>query len=129
LGQVSVLALARKHPLEVAAVLLLGLGGLIDPFPLWLLGALAALVSRLWDARDKSAALVLPVVLALIGAIVIAGLTARPATLAGFAHAVRVDGWDLMRGGAVFGAAYLAWRLRRGRRTRREPPWRRTPPK
>jgi hypothetical protein len=123
--QVSVLALVRKHPLETAAILLLGLGGLIDPFPLWLLGALAALASRLWDVRDKSAALGLPVLLALIGGIVVAGLTARSGTVAGFAHAVRVDGWDLMRAGAVCGAAYLAWRVRRGRRPRREPPWRR----
>src|SRR5487761_395212 len=128
-GQVSVLALIRKHPLETAAVLLLGLGGLIDPFPLWLLGALAAVVARGWDARDKSAALVLPVVFALIGGIVVAGLTARSGSLAGFAHTVRIDGGDLMRAGAVFGAAYLAWRVRQGRRPRREPPWRRTPQK
>ena len=31
-------ALARKHPLEAVAVVLLGLGGLILPFPFWLIG-------------------------------------------------------------------------------------------
>jgi len=44
--------LARQHPLECAAVILLGLGGLIYP-PVWLLGALAALPSRLWDVKTS----------------------------------------------------------------------------
>ena len=123
----GVLALLRRQPLECAAVLLLGVGGLIDPFPLWLLGALAVLVSRLWDARDKLTAVVLPVAVALIGAIVMAGLTARSGSLSGYAHAVRVDGRGLIRAGAVLGAAYLAWRVRRGRRPQREPPWHRSP--
>ena len=121
------LALARRHPLETAAVLLLGVGGLIDPFPLWLIGAAAVLISRLWDARDKWAALAVPVGFALVGALAIAGLTARSGSLAGYASTVRIDGWDLIRAGSVAGAAYLAWRVRQGRRPRREPPWRRPP--
>jgi hypothetical protein len=119
--------LARKHPLEVVAVLLLGVGGLIYPFPLWLLGAVAVIASRLWDARDKWAALVVPVAFALVGAIAIAGLTARSGSLAGYARTVRIDGWDLIRAGSVAAAAYLAWRIPKGRRPRREPPWRRPP--
>ena len=123
----GVLTLARRHPLETVAVLLLGVGGLIDPFPLWLLGAAAVLISRLWDARDKWAALAVPVGFALVGAIAIAGITARSGSLAGYASTVRIDGWDLIRAGSVAGAAYLAWRVRQGRRPRREPPWRRPP--
>ncbi len=53
-------ALARKHPLEAVAVILLGLGGLILPFPFWLIGGLVALRSRRWDARDKWIALAGP---------------------------------------------------------------------
>ena len=58
-------ALARKHPLEAVAVVLLGVGGLILPFPFWLIGGLVALKSRRWDARDKWAALAGPPLIAL----------------------------------------------------------------
>ena len=53
-------ALARKHPLETVCVLLIGVGGLIFPFPLWLIGGLVALRSRRWDTRDKRLALLGP---------------------------------------------------------------------
>ena len=53
-------ALARKHPLEAVSVILLGVGGLILPFPFWLIGGLVALRSRRWDARDKWIALAGP---------------------------------------------------------------------
>lgn len=123
----SVLALVRSHPLETAAVLLLGVGGLIYPFPLWLIGAVAVIASRGWDTRDKWAALAVPVAFALVAAIAIAGLFARSGSLAGYVATVRIDGWDLIRAGSLVAAAYLVWRLRRGRRPRREPPWRRPP--
>jgi hypothetical protein len=123
----SVLALVRRHPLETVAVLLLGVGGLIYPFPLWLIGAVAVIASRGWDTRDKWAALAVPVAFALVAAIAIAGLFARSGSLAGYFATVRIDGWDLIRAGSLVAAAYLAWRLRRGRRPRREPPWRRPP--
>ncbi len=109
-------------------MVLLGAGGLIYPFPLWLLGAVAMIASRLWDARDKWAALGIQVAFALIAAIAIAGLTARSGSLAGYASTVRIDGWDLIRAGSLAAAGYLAWRVRQGRRPRPEPPWRRRPP-
>jgi hypothetical protein len=123
----DVLALVRRHPLETAAVLLLGVGGLIYPFPLWLIGAVAVIASRGWDARDKWAALAVPMAFTLVAAIAIAGVFARSGTLAGYVSTVRIDGWDMVRAGSLVAAAYLAWRLRRGRRPRREPPWRRPP--
>jgi len=125
----SVLALVRGHPLETAAVALLGVGGLMYPFPLWLIGAAAVVASRLWDTRDKWSALAVPVAFALLGAIAVAGLTARPG-LAGYARTVRIDGWDLIRDGVLAAAGYLAWRVRQGPRPPRpprEPPWRRPP--
>jgi hypothetical protein len=123
----AVFALMRRHPLEVAAILLIGVGVLVYPFPLWLFGALTVLVSRLWDARDKLAALTVPVAVAMFGAVLMAGLTSRSGTLSGYAHAVRIDGWDLIRTGALLSAVYLAWRMRQGRRPHREPPWHRAP--
>jgi hypothetical protein len=123
----SVLTLIRKHPLETVAVLLLAAGGLVYPFPLWLIAVLALIASRGWDARDKWAAVAIPAAFTLIAAIVIAGLFARSGSLAGYVSTLRIDGWDMIRAGSVVAAAYLVWRLRRGRRPRREPPWRRPP--
>jgi hypothetical protein len=123
----SVLALVRRHPLETVAVVLLGVGGLVYPFPLWLIAVAAVIASRGWDARDKWAAVAIPVAFTLIAAIAIAGLFARSGSLSGYLSTVRIDGWDLIRAGSVVAAAYLVWRLRRGRRPPREPPWRRPP--
>jgi hypothetical protein len=123
----GVLALVRRHPLETVAVLLLGVGGLVYPFPLWIIAMAAVIASRGWDARDKWAAVAIPVAFTLIAAIAIAGLFARSGSLAGYLSTVRIDGWDLIRAGSVVAAAYLVWRLRRGRRPPREPPWRRPP--
>ena len=78
---------------------------LVYPFPLWLLGAVAIIASRLWDARDKWAALGIQVAFTLIAAIAIAGLTARSGSLAGYARTVRIDGWDLIRAGSLVAAA------------------------
>ncbi|MGH3159875.1 MAG: hypothetical protein ACRDNF_25325 [Streptosporangiaceae bacterium] len=117
--------LVRRHPLECAAVGILGVGGLIDPFPLWVLGALVVLLSRLWDTRDKLAAVAVPMAVALLGAITLAGLNARSLSL--YAHGVHTDGWDIIRIGAVLGAAYLAWRVHQGPRPRRGPPWQHFP--
>jgi hypothetical protein len=121
------LALARAHPLEACAVLLLVAGGLAYPFPLWFAGALAVSLSRFWDARDKWVSLAVPAALALIGGFVIASLGSQHGGLAGYLDAARAAGWDLLRAGALLGAAYLARRVSRGRRARREPPWRRIP--
>jgi hypothetical protein len=122
----NVLALIRKHPLEAVAVLLVAVGGLVYPFPLWLIAGVALIASRGWDARDKWAAIAIPMAFTLIAAIAIAGLFARSG-LAGYFSTLRIDGWDLIRVGSVASAAYLVWRLRRGRRPPREPPWRRPP--
>jgi hypothetical protein len=124
----GLLAVVRKHPLECVAILLIGLGGLIDPWPLWPVGALAMLASPLWGVWDKLAAVAIPLGFALIGAITLAGFSAHPPGLSGYAHEVHVEGWSLMRAGAVLGAAYLARRMQRGSRPRREPPWQRVPP-
>jgi hypothetical protein len=121
------LALARAHPLEACAVLLLVAGGLAYPFPLWFAGAAAVLFSRFWDARDKWVSLALPAALALVGGFVIASLSSEHGGLAGYLDAARAAGWDLLRAAALLAAAYLARRVSRGRRARREPPWRRIP--
>jgi hypothetical protein len=123
----AIVTLARRHPLEVAAILLIAAGVLVYPFPLWLFGVVIILVSRLWDVRDKVAVLAVPIVVMFVGGALLAGLTAKSGTLAGFAHAVRIDGWNLIRLGVLLSAIYLGWRVRQGRRPRRVPSWYRTP--
>jgi hypothetical protein len=122
-----ILTLARRHPMEVAAVLLTAAGALVYPFPLWLFGVVIILASRLWDVRDKLAVLAVPVAVLFLGGALLAGLTAKAGSLAGFAHTVRIDGWNLIRIGVLLSAVYLGWRVRQGRRPRRVPSWYRTP--
>jgi hypothetical protein len=118
--------LVRQYPLESAAVVLLAAGGLIYPFPLWVFGVLAVLISRHWDRRAKLIALAVPVITALFGGVVVAGLSAKSGSLAGYADALGSDGWGLLRLGVIIGAVYLGWRLHQGPRPQREPPWRRS---
>jgi len=114
--------LARQHPLEATAIVLLGLGGLIFP-PVWLVGAVVALLSRLWDIKDKWIGLAVPAIVTIVGS---AGLAmgARHLSAGDYVHAALMIGGYLIRAGAVIGAAYLAWRVHRGQRAA-APPWRR----
>jgi len=113
----------RRRPLEASAVLLLGLGGAIYP-PVWLLGAVAALPSRLWDGRDKWLGLALPLLLTIIAAAL--GVTVGGHMSVG--HGVH-EGWVFgvagSRVAAVLGASYLCWRTVHGRRPPSVPPWNR----
>jgi hypothetical protein len=117
-------ALARKHPLEAVAVVLLGLGGLILPFPFWLIGGLVALRSRRWDARDKWVALAGPPLVAFV-VVLIRAVTSQANFFAAFYHAFGNDVLVSLRVGSVLCAGYLIWRLRRGPRLRTLPPWQR----
>ncbi len=117
--------LSRRHPLEAAAIFLLGVGGLILPFPFWLLGGVLAVFSRFWQPRDKWIALAGPILIVLAGTVVtalIVGGQGNPVMI--YSHALRLDIGYLLRVGSVLCAGYLAWQVRRGRRIRL-PPWRR----
>jgi hypothetical protein len=111
----------RKHPIESLAAVLLGIGGAAFP-PVWLLGAAMALVSHLWDGRDKWIGLALPVIGTLLGTVAGVCLTASGS----LGHDVH-NGWVfadvLSRIAAVIGATYLGWRGVRGRRPPAVPPW------
>jgi hypothetical protein len=117
-------ALARKHPLEAVSVVLLGLGGLILPFPFWLIGGLVALRSRRWDARDKWMALAGPPLFTFAVLLIRAG-TSQGSFFSAFYQASRHDVGLSIRAGCVLCAGYLIWRLRRGPRLRTLPPWQR----
>jgi len=113
----------RRHPVEVTALLLLGPVGFVFP-PLWLIGALIALASKLWHPLDKWAGLATPVLLTVIAFVL--GFIYGGTTHLG--HDVH-DGWavavTVSRFSALLSAGYLAWRARRGRRPAPLPPWKR----
>ena len=117
-------ALARKNPLEAVSVILLGVGGLILPFPFWLIGGLVALRSRRWDARDKWIALAGPPLVTFAVLLIRAG-TSPGNFFSAFYHASQHDVGLSIRAGCVLCAGYLVWRLRRGPRMRSLPPWQR----
>jgi hypothetical protein len=116
--------LARRYPLESAAVVLLGVGGLFYPFPCWLLGGLLAAFSRIWNARDKWIAITGPPAIAVVGMLVTAMLM-RGSMIGNIPHAFHLDFGYLLRLGSLLCGIYLTLQARRGPQ-RRLPPWQRT---
>jgi hypothetical protein len=113
---------ARRRPLEAAAVVLLGLGGLIFP-PVWLIGAAIALMSRVWDIRDKWVGLALPLFLVIAGMGADVSLSNSQPSLGAYIKEAWIFGGHISRIVALLGAVYLAWRAERGRRPPPVPPW------
>jgi hypothetical protein len=117
--------LARENVLEAVAILLLGLGGLILPFPFWPIGAIVALFSRLWDIKDKSLAITGPLLVTLaLSAIAAPFVGGSGNVIVVYFHAIAVSFGLLVRVGSVITAAYLAWRVSKGPRVK-TPPWKR----
>ena len=121
----ATLAQARRRPLEATAIVLMGLGGLIFP-PVWLLGAALTLFSKHWDFRDRWVGLAGPVVLVIAGTGISLVHGGSHDSIGPYLHEAWMSAVYLSRLGAVLGAAYLTWRLRRGRREPPVPPWNRT---
>lgn len=114
---------ARDRKLEAVAVLLLGVGGAVFP-PVWLLGALLALVSqRTWDIPDKLTGLVLPVFLVVLGTVLVLLVGHSHSHLEPYLYEAWLAAGRLSRVFAAGGAYYLLWRMLRGRRPPRRPPW------
>jgi hypothetical protein len=96
--------LFRHRPVEVGAIALIGAGGLLLPIPLWIFGAVAAVLSRVWTAREKTIALVVAPFVLLAAAAASDGLGAFRGLSAG-------DVPPLLRLAGPVGAGYLGWRL------------------
>jgi hypothetical protein len=119
---VAVAARARRHPLEATAVVLLGLGGLIFP-PVWLMGALVALASKVWDIRDKWIGLAVPIFIVIAATVADVSLGGGRSSLPEYFKEAWLFGGHICRIVALLGAVYLAWRAERGRRPPAVPPW------
>ncbi|MGO8962083.1 MAG: hypothetical protein ACLQFR_32620 [Streptosporangiaceae bacterium] len=112
----------RDKTLESVATILLGVGGVIFP-PIWLLGAMVALASRVWDGRDKLLGLAVPVLLTIVGTAAGVILAGSQSSLGHDVHVGWVSANIASRAAAALGATYLAWRSVRGRRPAAAPPW------
>jgi hypothetical protein len=115
---------ARQNPIEALAVVLLGLGGAAYP-PVWLLGAIVALASRVWDGLDKWIGLAGPVILLIIGTGAGIALGGSYTSAGSYMHETWIYLDVLSRVAAVLGTGYLVWRLVHGRRRPPQPPWNR----
>jgi hypothetical protein len=112
------IAVVRAFARETLAVLLLGLGGLLLPIPLWPIGAAIGMTSRVWRAVDKFTGIAGPLIITVGGVGVIGALNKNPSIpvdLHAYVAAARADGPLLMRAGAAAGAAFLSARLPRAR--------------
>ena len=120
--------LARANLLESLVIVLIGLGGLLFPVlpPIWVLGSLLALLpSGIWDARDKFAALLGPIVItAAISVLIALGDRVPGNFVVIYVHAFGAGAGYLLRFGCLVTAGYLAWRVYQGPRVK-IPPWRR----
>jgi hypothetical protein len=112
---------ARERKLEAVAVMLLGVGGALYP-PVWLLGALLSLASRTWDRRDKLIGLAVPVFLVVLGTVLVL-LVGGSRPMTSYPYEAWLAAGRLSRALAAGGACYLLWRMQRGRRPPRVPPW------
>ncbi len=122
----------RQNRLEGTAVVLLALGGLIYPWPIWLLGfaiwlvgVMVSVPSRLWSLPDKWAGLAGPLALVIVGTPVSLMLGGTRPAMGAYVHEALTNSAFLIRVGALLGAGYLAWRIYRGPRAPALPPWNR----
>jgi hypothetical protein len=120
----------RQHRRETVAVVMLALGGLILPFPLWevgfllwLAGALTAATSKRWSLPDRWIGVIGPLALVIIGTAVAVSLGGARSSGSAYLNETLTTSMYLFMIGALLGAGYLAWRLYRGRRPTSIPPW------
>lgn len=113
---------ARANPAGAFAVVLLGLGGAVYP-PVWLLGAGLAVACRRWDRTDRWIGLAGTVLLVIVGTVTALLIGGQRSSGAAYIYEAWIAAGRLSRGAAVLGAAYLSWRLLRGPRPEKPPPW------
>jgi len=112
-------SVVRRYRTEVLALILLGPGGLLLPFPIWLVGAAIGLTSWAWSRAEKVIGLGGPLILTLAGIGIIGALNKNPSMpvdLHAYVAASRAHWQLLMRVSAPAGALFLGARLVRAYR-------------
>lgn len=124
MSSTDIRALVNRHRVETAAITLLGLGGLIVPFPYTLVplatGAACLGLARGWARRDKLIGIGAPIVGLLLGVFVVGAATKSgdvAVDIAAYAGAITGHGMTFVRVGALAGAGYLAYQLFRSAAT------------
>jgi hypothetical protein len=122
----------RLHRLEVIAVALLGIAGLIFPAPIWLVGFLLWLVgsalvlsSKVWTVGEKWLTVPGLVVLVIAGIAVVEALGGKRQDAAGYGDEALSAAATLFKIAMLLAAVYLGWRMQRGQRAPIVPSWRR----
>jgi hypothetical protein len=118
----ALVTIAARAPLESTAVLIMGIGGAIYP-PIWLIGALITVISRKWDLRDKWLGLTMPLVVVIFGATLAIVLGGQQTSYGAYVFEAWLAAGRLSRIAAVLSAIYLLWRVYKGPREGKRPPW------
>ncbi len=108
-----------RYRREVLALTLLGPGGVLLPFPLWLVGAAIGLTCWAWSRAEKLIGLAGPVIVSAAGIGVIGALNKNPSIpvdLHAYVAAAQAHGSLLMRLCSAAGAIFLGARLVRSYR-------------
>jgi hypothetical protein len=120
----------RQHRLEVIAVALLGIAGLIFPAPIWLVGFLLWLVgstlvmtSKLWTVGDKWLTVPGLIVIVIAGIAVAEALGGSRPDAAAYGDEALSAAATLFKITMLLAAVFLGWRMQRGHHARRVPPW------
>lgn len=120
----SVLALIPGSTFGWLTVLIMGVGGALYP-PIWLVGGGMTIGARNWERREKLIAVVVPILLAVIGACYAVVIGGQRVSLGSYAWEMWLAGERLSRLGAVISALFLSWRLARPQRgSPSRNPWR-----
>jgi hypothetical protein len=120
----------RQHRLEVIAIALLAIAGLIFPAPIWLVGFLLWLVgsalvmtSKLWTVGDKWLTVPGLIVVVIAGIAVAEALGGKRTDAAAYGDEALSAAATLFKIAMLLAAVYLAWRLQRGQQGQPVPPW------
>ena len=120
----------RQHRLEVIAVALLAIAGLIFPAPIWLVGFLLWLVgsalvmtSKLWTAGDKWLTVPGLIVVVIAGIAIAEALGGKRADAAAYGDEALSAAATLFKIAMLLAAVYLGWRTQRDHQGQPIPPW------
>jgi hypothetical protein len=120
----------RQHRMEVIAVALLAIAGLIFPEPMWLVGFLLWLVgsalvlsSKLWTVGEKWLTVPGLVVLVIAGIAVAEALGGTRQDAAAYGDEALTAAATLFKIAMLLAAVYLGWRMQRGHRPPQTPSW------